>query len=100
VAERESLFDPIPILEVLQRHRVRFIVIGAIAAIAQGSPLPTEDVDVTPARDPENLERLAAALRELNAKLSTRPEEEGVDFPIEAQFLGPHEIACHGVFSR
>jgi hypothetical protein len=70
---------------VLHRHGVQFILIGATAAIAQGYPLPTEDVDVTPTRDPDNHERLAAALRELNAKLRTTGGP--VDFPIDARFL-------------
>jgi hypothetical protein len=44
------------ILGSLRRHRVDFVVIGAIAAIAQGYPLPTQDLDVTPDPRPDNLE--------------------------------------------
>jgi hypothetical protein len=73
-------------LAVLHRHGVRFIVIGAFSAVAQGYPLPTEDVDITPARDPDNLDRLAAALIELDAKLRL-PGARTLDFPIEAGFL-------------
>jgi hypothetical protein len=80
------------ILEVLVRHGVRFVVIGAVAAIAQGSPLPTEDLDITPARDRENLERLAAALVELHAVLRVEGEPEGVPFPFDAASLGQNEI--------
>jgi len=83
-------FDPVPILRVLQRHAVRFIVIGGIAAIAQCSPLPTEDLDVTPARDLENLGRLAAALAELEANLRV-PHAPGVPFPIDARFLADRQ---------
>lgn len=79
-------FDPLPLLQVLRRHDVRFVVVGGIAAIAQGSPIPTYDLDVTPARDRENLERLALALRELDAKLRV-PHGPGVPFPIDATFL-------------
>jgi hypothetical protein len=64
---------------------VEFILVGAAAAIAQGSPLPTRDTDVTPQRDPDNYERLAAALVELNAKLRT--PTGSFEFPIEASFL-------------
>lgn len=36
------------ILAVLNRHQVRYVVIGAFAAIAQGAPIDaTYDVDVT-----------------------------------------------------
>lgn len=86
-----DVVDPIPVLEVLVRHRVRFVVIGGIAAIAQGYPLPTEDVDVTPARDQENLERLAAALRELDARLRVPGGQEAVAFPLDARMLAQAE---------
>lgn len=91
---RESAEKPLPelrfgeILRVLTDHEVRFVVIGAIAAIAQGYPLTTQDIDITPARDPDNLERLAAALQELEARLRVPADEQGVEFPIDAQSLG------------
>lgn len=75
------------ILRVLKQHDVRFIVIGAIAAIAQGYPLNTQDIDITPARDPANLERLATALVELGARLRVPAEDEGVPSPVDAQML-------------
>ena len=62
-------------------------MIGAVAAIAQGYPLPTEDLDITPERERENLERLAAALGELNARLRL-PNGQAQTVPIEATFLG------------
>jgi hypothetical protein len=79
--------DPAALLRVLVRHRVRFVVIGGIAAIAHGYPLPTEDLDVTPARDHENLERLAAALRALDARLRLPRGRESVAFPRDAEML-------------
>jgi hypothetical protein len=80
------------ILEALQRHSVRYVVIGAVAAIAQGSPLPTEDIDVTPARDIANLERLAAALLDLDASLRVPDKPEGMPFPFDATYLAGNEI--------
>ena len=44
---------------------------GALAARLHGFPRVTADADITPARDPGNLERLAAALRELDARVFT-----------------------------
>lgn len=73
----------------LHRHEVRFVLVGATAAIAQGYPLPTQDVDITPSRDPENHERLSAALDELNATLRT--PRGPVAFPIEPSFLADVE---------
>jgi len=43
-------------------------VIGGVAAQSRGWPDVTQDIDVTPARDTENLTRLAAALTELDAR--------------------------------
>jgi hypothetical protein len=82
----EPVFDPKPLLEVLQEHDVAFIVVGLMAAVAQGSPVPTRDLDVTPSQALENYERLAAALHDLDAKLRL-PDATGVDFPIEPRYL-------------
>jgi hypothetical protein len=80
-------FEPGEILRALEAHHVRYVVIGAIAAVAAGVPILTTDLDVTPARSPENLERLALALRDLDAKLRTPTDPEGVPFPIEPEML-------------
>ena len=78
-------FDPRPICAALTGEGVRFVLIGGFAAAVHGSPLPTSDVDIVPARDGENLERLARALVQLNARLRT--ESEPVDVRIDAAFL-------------
>ena len=83
-------FDPYRTIEVLTRHEVRFVVIGAFSAVVQGYPLPTQDIDITPATDADNMERLAKALRELKAKLRL-PRNETHDFPIDADFLARAE---------
>jgi hypothetical protein len=80
-------FDPEKLLHVLNRHGVAYVVVGGMAAVAHGSPLPTEDVDVTPARDRDNLDRLAAALRELGARLRSEHEPTGIAFACDGAFL-------------
>jgi hypothetical protein len=80
--------EPVPyrpgeLLEVLERHGVRYVVIGGLAAELHGSPYITRDVDVTPSRDRANLRRLAAALRELNAQLRVPDVDEPVEFPLD-----------------
>jgi len=62
-------FDGVAILEVLARHGVQFVIVGGFAAVAQGSPIPTIDVDIVPATDRDNYVRLSAALLELDAKV-------------------------------
>lgn len=83
--------DPLEILRVLERHGVQYVVIGAAAARIAGAPVVTEDIDVTPARDRANLERLASALSELNARL--RPTEpKGVPLPLDAEMLDSADL--------
>lgn len=73
--------DPGAIVRVLNTHGVRYVVIGGIAAEIHDLPVPaTVDIDVTPARDRKNLERLARAFDELEAGLYTA-EEAGTWFP-------------------
>lgn len=79
-------FDGPAILEVLSRHAVDFIVIGAWAAVAQGSPIPTRDVDVVPDADQANLGRLSQALTELDARIRL-PDEEPLPFGHDATSL-------------
>lgn len=58
------------IVAVLNAHGVAYVVIGGVAALAHDLPLPaTVDLDVTPARDRENLTRLARAFDDLEAGL-------------------------------
>jgi hypothetical protein len=80
-------FEPGLILRALEAHHVRYVVIGAIAAIAAGAPILTTDLDVTPARSHENLERLALALRDLDAKLRSASAPAGGAGPTEADLL-------------
>ena len=68
-------FDPVHILGRLQAHGVRFVLIGGLAAKAHGSPTLTVDIDICYARDPDNLERLAAALGELGTFLRGAPRD-------------------------
>jgi hypothetical protein len=76
----------------LERHGVRYVLVGGLAAVLHGSPLPTLDADICPARDPENLERLAAALTELDARVRTPDVVEGVPFARDAIFLAGIEL--------
>jgi len=76
-------YRPDEILEVLERHQVLYVVIGGLAAELRGSPYVTRDVDVTPARTRENFTKLAAALKELNAKLRIPDMEEPLAIPLD-----------------
>jgi hypothetical protein len=80
-------FDPERLLEALSRHKVNFVLIGALAARLYGFPRLTADADITPAGDKPNLERLAAALKELDAKVYTESVPEGLAFDCSAVTL-------------
>jgi hypothetical protein len=85
-------FDPVEALGVLEQHGVLYVVVGALAAAASGAPVVTRDLDITPARDRANLERLATALRELDVRLRTAHDPEGVPFPLDAEMLAGAEM--------
>ena len=73
--------DALAIVRSLNRHGVQFVVIGGMAAQIHDLPVPaTVDIDVTPARDQRNLERLALVFDELEAGLYTA-EQAGTWFP-------------------
>ena len=80
-------FDPVAILRTLEQNGVRHVVIGGIAARLRGAPLVTQDVDITPDAARDNLDRLCRALRDLDARLRTRSEPDGVPFPVEPEML-------------
>lgn len=52
---------------------VEFVLVGALAAVAQGAPLTTQDVDVVHRRTPENVDRLLAFLAQVNARYRGHP---------------------------
>jgi hypothetical protein len=79
--------DPHVIFEVLVRHGVDFVVIGGLGAQLQGSPFPTQDVDIVPEPGADNLARLSAALRELDATVRHPDFPEGLPFGHDATSL-------------
>ncbi len=79
--------DPERLITTLAKHGVRYVMIGAVAARLQGFPRLTADADITPARDKENVIRLAAALRDLDARVYTESVPEGLAFDCSAATL-------------
>src|SRR5712691_10647233 len=62
----DTSFQPAEILAALERHGVRYVVIGGLAATLHGSPVMTTDADIRPARERDDLD-------ETNATPVTRP---------------------------
>jgi hypothetical protein len=76
----DALERPLNLIElfrVLAEHGVDYLVIGGVAAQVHGRRRTTKALDVTPAPDPENFERLAVAL----AALDAHPTELGPSAP-------------------
>jgi hypothetical protein len=90
VDSSRAAYDPVQLLSALAAADVEFVVIGGIAAILHGDDAGTSATDTTVRRTKANLDRLAAALQALDARLlvvAGRDGEALVDIPIVAQAL-------------
>lgn len=74
-------------LEALERHGVRYVVIGGLAAQLRGAPIVTYDLDVSPARDRDNLDRLAAALADLGGMPRIAGAPTDLEIPLDGAML-------------
>lgn len=80
-------FEPERILEMLERHDVRYVVIGGFGAWLHGAAHVTYDIDVTPEGSRANLDRLSAALGELHARIRTDAVDGGLPFSHSGESL-------------
>jgi hypothetical protein len=62
-------------LKLLGRFEVQCVIIGGVASTLYGSALLTNDLDLCYARNIGNLEKLATALRSVNARLRNAPPD-------------------------
>lgn len=83
----EGDFDPARMLTALHEAGVQFVLIGGMAAILHGDVGVTFDLDVVPARDADNLDRLAAALRSLGARIRAADAPGGLVFDCSGEFF-------------
>jgi hypothetical protein len=72
----------------LDKHEVRYVLVGGLAAVLHGAAHVTTDVDIVPEEAKRNLGRLAAALKDLDARIRVSGEPEGVRFEISPESLG------------
>jgi len=69
-----------------------FVLVGALAAVAQGAPLTTFDVDVVHRRGPENVDRLLAFLGSIDARYRGRPSGQVLRPTREALLGEGHQL--------
>lgn len=75
------------LLESLVAADVEFVLVGGLAAVVQGAPLTTFDVDVVHRRTDENVDRLMAFLSSVGARYRHRPDLRVA--PKRRALLGP-----------
>src|SRR5438552_2374676 len=76
------------LLHDLAAASIDFVVVGALAAVAQGAPITTHDLDIVHERSPANVDRLLAFLGSVGARYRERP-----GLPTREALLGPdHQL--------
>jgi hypothetical protein len=81
------------ILEGLIKAEVKFILVGGLAAVVQGAPVTTLDVDIVHHRSAENIVKLLSFLKSVGA-FHRRPDDKIME-PIEQDISGEG----HALFS-
>jgi hypothetical protein len=77
------MFEPDDLLLTLTSAGVEFIVIGGVAVGVHGFARATKDLDIVPAPSPENMERLARVLVELQARHVGLGDFSPEEFPFD-----------------
>jgi hypothetical protein len=89
------------LLEGLIEADIKFILVGGLAAVIQGAPVTTMDVDIVHSRSPENISKLFVFLKSIGAfyrRLDDRviePNREdlaGMGHALFATRLGPLDV--------
>jgi hypothetical protein len=58
----------------LCEYQIEFIIVGGLAAVLNGAPIQTFDIDVVYSLDPANIDRIVAYLEFLDAVYRIQPE--------------------------
>src|SRR5580700_10633737 len=61
-------------LRLLSENQVDYILVGGLAAVLQGVPVSTFDVDIVHSREALNIHRLLAVLETLDAVFRMQPD--------------------------
>ena len=86
-SEKPTALDLSAILEGLLEADIKFILVGGLAAVVQGAPVTTMDVDIVHNRSSENISKLLAFLKSIDATYR-RPDDK---------VIGPNEGDISGM---
>jgi hypothetical protein len=87
VPESRARFDPYALLQALDHRRVTYVLIGGFARIVQGTEEMTYGLDLTPSLREQNLERLARALHDVDARRA-----DGREFSLDPETLAAQPV--------
>ena len=65
--KRPRVVDLSALLEALTKADIEFIVVGGLAAVAQGAPITTMDMDIVHRQSNDNIDKLLAFLKKIDA---------------------------------
>lgn len=74
------------VLEGLIKAEIKFILVGGLAAVVQGTPVTTMDVDIVHQRSSENIVKLLSFLKSIGA-VHRRPDDKIIE-PTEQDLSG------------
>jgi hypothetical protein len=77
---------------------VEFIIVGGVAAVLQGVPITTNDLDIVHRRTPENVVRLLELLLKLDATMRYDMARRGLrptaEMPPQPRWRLQHSLRC------
>jgi hypothetical protein len=94
-AEAVTLPDLASLLRALREAGVEFVVIGGVAVAAHEYVRVTDDLNLVPRPDDENLERLAGALAALDGRETLEPLHRGRNLSVSTRFGDAGIVQMH-----
>jgi len=92
-------FNPERLVDTLARHGVQYVLVGGMGAQLHGATRTTTDLDCLPLFEAENTRRLAAAMRELHARLRAEGLSDAESIQLTSHLPSP-EFFQHGEISN
>lgn len=99
-SEKPTILDLSLILEGLLEAGIKFILVGGLAAVVQGAPVTTMDVDIVHNRSSENLFKLIAFLKSIDATYRRPDDKLPVYGKLGFQATEPEQENCGIRYTR